>query len=338
MTALTKYDRLEATALWRPEEGAQRVDVLLSLGNATLTISDMRENVLNHWSLPAIQRVNPGERPAIFRPGHDATEELETEDEDMIRALEKVRKLIERRRPHPGRLRHWVTAGVLASLLLLAVFWLPGALRSYTVSVVPEPTRAAIGQQILTRIGRITGQECRGREGRAVLTRLARTTTGNSDLRVVVLSGAVQTTQHLPGNITLLNRALIEDFEHPDVLVGFLMAEELRRDSTDPILPLLDHVGLRGTVQLLTTGHLPAEAIDQYAEDLLTTPQSEVPATALLERFNAQGVSATPYAYALDLTGETTLELIEADPVPEGSAQPLLSDDDWVRLQGVCGE
>ena len=338
MTALTKYDRLEATALWRPEEGAQRLDVLLSLGDATLTISDMRENVLNHWSLPAIQRVNPGERPAVFRPGDDATEELETEDDEMIRALEKVRKLIERRRPHPGRLRHWVTAGVLAFLLLLAVFWLPGALRSYTVSVVPEPTRAAIGQQILTRIGRITGQECRGREGRAVLTRLARTTTGNADLRVVVLSGAVQTTQHLPGNITLLNRALIEDFEHPDVLAGFLLAEELRRDSTDPILPLLDHVGLPGTVQLLTTGHLPEDAIDQYAEDLLTTPQSEVPVTALLERFKAQGVSATPYAYALDLTGETTFELIEADPVSEANASPLLSDDDWVRLQGVCGE
>ena len=338
MTALTKYDRREATALWRPEEGAQRVDVLLSLGNATLTISDMRENVLNHWSLPAIQRVNPGERPAIFRPGDDATEELETEDEDMIRALEKVRKLIERRRPHPGRLRHWVTAGVLASLLLLAVFWLPGALRSYTVSVVPEPTRAAIGQQILTRIGRITGQECRGRDGRAVLTRLARTTTGNPDLRVVVLSGAVQTTQHLPGNITLLNRALIEDFEHPDVLAGFLLAEELRRDSTDPIIPLLTHVGLRGTVQLLTTGFLPETAIDEYAEDLLTTPQSEVPTTALLDRFKAQGVRATPYAYALDLTGETTLDLIEADPVPETLAKSLLSDDDWVRLQGVCGE
>ncbi|WP_282181393.1 hypothetical protein [Aliiroseovarius marinus] len=338
MTALTKYDRLEATALWRPEEGAQRVDVLLSLGDATLTISDMRENVLNHWSLPAIQRVNPGERPAIFRPGDDATEELETEDDEMIRALEKVRKLIERRRPHPGRLRHWVTAGVLVSLLLLAVFWLPGALRSYTVSVVPEPTRAAIGQQILTRIGRITGQECRGREGRAVLTRLARNTTGNPNLRVVVLSSGVQSSKHLPGNITLLNRALIEDFEHPDVLAGFLLAEELRRDSTDPIIPLLNHAGLRGTVQLLTTGYLPEAAIDEYAEDLLTTPQSEVSTTALLERFKAQGISATPYAYALDLTGETTLDLIEADPVPEALANPLLSDDDWVRLQGVCGE
>lgn len=338
MTALTKYERLEATALWRPEEGEQRLDVLLSLGDATLTISDMRENVLNHWSLPAIQRVNPGERPAIFRPGEDATEELETEDDDMIRALEKVRKLIERRRPHPGRLRHWITAGVLVSVLLLMVLWLPGALRSYTVSVVPDPTRAAIGQQILTRIGRITGQECRGRDGRTVLTRLARSITENPALRVIVLSGGVQTATHLPGNITLLNRALIEDFEHPDVLAGFLLAEELRRDRTDPLLPLLDHVGLRGTVQLLTTGDLPDAAIDQYAEDLLIAPQSDLPATALLQRFEAQSIRATPYAYALDLTGETTLELIEADPVPLTNAKSLLSDDDWIRLQGVCGE
>ncbi|SMR81463.1 hypothetical protein SAMN04488030_1930 [Aliiroseovarius halocynthiae] len=338
MTALTKYERLEATALWRPDDGAQRVDVLLSLGDATLTISDMRENVLNHWSLPAIQRLNPGDRPALFRPGEDATEELELEDDDMIRALEKVRKLVERRRPHPGRLRHWVTAGILLFLLALTVFWLPGALRSYTVSVVPEPSRAAIGQQILTRIGRITGQECRGRGGRMVLTRFARRVTENPDLRVVVLSGGVQSSKHLPGNITLLNRALIEDFEHPDVLAGFLLAEELRRNSTDPLLPVLDHIGLRGTVQLLTTGDLPGAAIDQYAEALLVAPQSELPPTALLSRFEAQNISATPYAYALDLTGETSLDLIEADPVSSTTANPLLSDDDWVRLQGVCGE
>ncbi|MCK0126740.1 hypothetical protein MWU76_20280 [Gelidibacter sp. F2691] len=338
MTALTKYDRLEATALWRPEEGAQRVDVLLSLGDATLTISDMRENVLNHWSLPAIQRVNPGERPAVFRPGTDATEELETDDEDMIRALEKVRKLIERRRPHPGRLRHWVTAGILLSLLALSVFWLPGALRGYTVSVVPDPTRAALGQRIMTRIGRIAGQECQGRDGRTVLTRLARNVTKNAALRVVVLSSGVQTSKHLPGNITLLNRALIEDFEHPDVVAGFLLAEELRRETTDPLLPLLDHVGLRGTVRLLTTGDLPDTSIDQYAEDILVAPQTELPATALLRRFEKQGVPSSPYAYALDLTGETTLELIEADPTPVANARDLLSDGDWIRLQGICGE
>lgn len=338
MTALTKYERLEATALWRPEDGAQRVDVLLSLGNATLTISDMRENVLNHWSLPAIQRINPGERPALFRPGEDATEELELEDDDMIRALEKVRKLVERHRPHPGRLRHWMTAGIFLFLLALTVFWLPGALRSYTVSVVPEPSRAAIGQQILTRIGRITGQECRGRDGRTVLTRLGRQVTDNPALRVVALSGGVQTSTHLPGDITLINRALIEDFEHPNVLAGFLIAEELRRDRTDPLLPLLKHAGLPGTVQLLTTGNLPENAIDQYAEALLVTPQSDLPTTDLLARFKAQGISATPYAYALDLTGETTFELIEADPVPANSAKPLLSDDDWIRLQGLCGE
>ncbi|MCK0142041.1 hypothetical protein [Aliiroseovarius sp. F20344] len=338
MTALTKYDRLEATALWRPEEGAQRMDVLLSLGDATLTISDMRENVLNHWSLPAIQRVNPGERPAIFIPGEDATEELETDDEDMIRALEKVRKLIERRRPHPGRLRHWVTAGALLSLLLLTVFWLPGALRSYTVSVVPEATRAALGQRIMARIGRITGQECRGRDGRVVLSRLARNVTGNSALHVVVLSSGVQTSKHLPGNITLVNRALIEDFEHPDVIAGFLLAEELRRETTDPLLPLLDHVELRGTVRLLTTGDLPDASIDQYAEDILIAPQSDLPTTALLNRFGGQGVPSTPYAYALDLTGETTLDLIEADPTPITSARDLLTDDDWIRLQGICGE
>jgi hypothetical protein len=46
----------------------------------------------------------------------------------------------------------------------------------------------------------------------------------------------------------------------------------------------------------------------------------------------------TPYAYAVDITGETTLQLIEADPMSGKETRPVLSDADWLRLQGICGE
>jgi hypothetical protein len=58
----------------------------------------------------------------------------------------------------------------------------------------------------------------------------------------------------------------------------------------------------------------------------------------LLARFEAAAVRSTPYAFALDPTGETTLGLIEADPVPLAVAAPLMPDADWVSLQGICGE
>ncbi|MEO0773689.1 MAG: hypothetical protein AAFZ04_10955, partial [Pseudomonadota bacterium] len=49
------------------------------------------------------------------------------------------------------------------------------------------------------------------------------------------------------------------------------------------------------------------------------------------------GISATPYAYALDLTGEKTLGLIEADPFATSAPEPVMNDADWLRLQAICG-
>ncbi|MCI2395201.1 hypothetical protein [Aliiroseovarius sediminis] len=338
MTALTKYDRLEATGLWRASPDAQRRDVVVSLGNATLTISDMHDTALAHWSLPAIIRLNPGERPALFSPGEDATEELELDDDTLVKAIETVRKVVAKRRPHPGRLRHWISAGIIGLLVALGVFWLPDALRDYTVSVLPEPTRATIGQRILNRIGRVAGKKCSDPNGQTALELLNTRILGRDAPRVVVLSGGVQSAAHLPGRITLLNRALIEDYEEPDVVAGFILAEDMRRQTTDPMNAMLKHAGLRATGQLLTTGDLPDGVIDSYAEDILTTPPADLTDKALLARFGDAGVRTTPYAYALDLTGETTLELIEADPVALPDATPLLTDADWVRLQGICGE
>ena len=160
MTALEQYSRLEATGLWREAPDAQRRDVLVSLGDATLMISTLSEVALAHWSLPAVARLNPGRRPALYSPGADTEERLEIDDPDMITAIETVRAAIDRKRPHPGRLRFWIGAGLAAAMLGLAVFWLPGALTRQTVALLPEASRAEIGTRLLQEIGRLAGPIC----------------------------------------------------------------------------------------------------------------------------------------------------------------------------------
>ena len=44
-----------------------------------------------------------------------------------------------------------------------------------------------------------------------------------------------------------------------------------------------------------------------------------------------------PYAFARDITGESTLPLIEGDPMNGKLTAPLMSDADWLRLQSICG-
>ena len=90
MTALKEYDRLEASGLWRADPTAQRVEVVVSIGDATLTLTDTAERALAHWSLAAVHRKNPSKRPALYAPSDaaDEAEELELSDDDMIAAIE----------------------------------------------------------------------------------------------------------------------------------------------------------------------------------------------------------------------------------------------------------
>lgn len=336
MVALKKYARLEGSALWRASPDDQRREVVVSIGEATLTISDMRDQAITHWSLAAIERANPGNRPAIFFPDGDPSETLEfaVDEAQMIDAIEKLRHAVERARPRPGRLR-WL--GMLSSVAVIAavtIFWLPGALIQHTVSVVPNVKRAEIGTALKDRIERMTGPICTDAAGLRALQRLrARLGTG----QIHIAPGSISTSLHLPGGAILLDRALVEDFEEPDVAAGFALAEQVQAELSDPLHDLLDTMGAMASFHLLTTGELDTETLDRYAEVLLTQERSAPPPEALLDAFAARNLRSTPYAYARDITGESVLALIEADPMAGQSPAPLFSDADWLRLQNICG-
>ncbi len=335
MTALSKYQRLESTGLWRATPDAQRREVIVSFGDATLVLSDRNETALTHWSLAALKRINPRQRPALYSPGSDDTETLEVEDDLMISSIEKVIAAVSRQSPHPGRLRRTALVAGSAIVLSLIVFWLPGALVSHTASVVPDIARQAIGRQLLENIQRLSGKPCDNANGRRALNAMRlRLVPGMR--RLIILRSGVSETGHLPGGIVLMNRALVEDFENAEVPAGFVIAEALRAENRDTLTELLRTVGLIPTFRLLTSGRIPQDALLGYAEHLLTETPPPPDRDRLLARFGSAGVSSTPYAYALDPSGETTLPLIEADPMRDRETQPVLGDSDWVSLQNIC--
>jgi hypothetical protein len=336
MTALEQYRRLEATGLWRESPGDQRREVIVSLGDATLVISNSADIALTHWSLPALERLNPGRRPAIYSPGADTEERLEIDDPDMVTAIEKLRNAIDRSRPRPGRLRLWVGLGLLAGLAILGVFWLPNALTRQTVALLPEASRTAIGNRLLEEMGRLAGPICTNPRGSTALTRLARRSFGDAAPRVAVLPSTIPDTLALPGNIVVANAALVEDHETPEVLAGYLLAEDARRAATDPMLTLLTEAGLPVTFRLLTSGQISDETIHAHAAALLSREGSPVEDAAVLARMAAAQISSEPYAFARDVSGETVLGLIEANPMRGQVSAPLLRDADWISLQEIC--
>jgi hypothetical protein len=337
MTALTKYARLESVALWRAEGDGQRREVVVSIGDATLVIKDLTDQALTHWSLAAIERANPGTRPAIYHPDGDPGETLElAEDEaEMIDAIETLRVAINKSRPRPGRLRLLGILTSVAVVLAAVVFWLPSAMQDHTLTVVPQVKRAQIGNALLRRIERVSGPACVDSGGQRGLVLLgARLKAG----KLAVLPDMTRPSLHLPGHLIVLNRSVLEDFEEPDVAAGFVLSEMVREKAKDPLRDLLEVVGLRENIRLLTTGDVAPPALDAYAEHLLTNgPPARPPLAEHLAQFEAAALRSTPYAYALDITGETTLDLIEGDPMNGKLTEPLMSDADWLRLQNICG-
>lgn len=336
MTALKQYDRLEATGLWRPAPQEQRREVVLTFGDATLVISDNAMRPLAHWSLAAINRSNPGERPAIFLPGPDAAETLEIDDPIMIEAIEKIRKSIARRRPRPGRLRVMGLTALTAALLFLIFVWLPGALTRQTLSVVPPARRAEIGQSLLTEIQHLSGAACRDTLGIVALNELAdRIFPGANPPKLVVVPDSIPEITVLPGRILLINRRIVEDYEDPAVIAGYALAANAEID--DPLGDLLHHAGLLATLKLVTSGSLPKDALRAYAEELVSTPTALASGDVTLDLLAAVGISSAPLALAIDPTGESTRGLIDSDPMQGKLPAVLLNDGDWVALQGICG-
>lgn len=338
MTALKEYARLEASGLWRGAEGAQRRDVIVSVGEASLTILDLKDTPLAHWSLAAIERLNPRELPALYAPGLNADEQLELADDTIIEAIEKVRTAVARRRPHRGRLRVAIMAGALLLVTGLAVFWLPEALIRHTTSIVPPVARAAIGARLLSEIERVSGAACVSSGGQEALDHLGERLFDSGNLRLVVLPSDIPVTAHLPGRTILLSHTLVEDYESPEPAAGYLLAEVARIRAQDPLLRFLEDAGPLAAFKLLTTGRLPDEVYRRRAEELIRATPAPVPEATLLALFRNAGVPSRPYALARDLSGETVLPLIEADPFPDGAPEPVLRDGDWLRLQSICGE
>jgi hypothetical protein len=334
MTALRDYQRLEASGRWRAAPQAERRDVVVSMGEATLTITDLQDRALAHWSLAAIERRNPGQTPAVYAPDGDPGETLELgpDEATMIEAIETLRQAIARGRPRAGRLRLAGVLGLIAALGVAAVLWLPDALLDHTARALPEAKRDQISAALLDRIAQTAGAPCQGGpDSRAALQFLAQRSGAE---RVLVLPDLPRDSLHLPDGTILLHRRLLEEPQDPALAAGFILAEGLRAGDDPPFHALLDWAGLGASLQLLTAGDLSPQLLDRYAARLLSELPEPPRPEALRAAFDAAELPLGPYAEAAGLS-----DVGLAPPAAGNTAKTLplvLRDRDWVLLQGLC--
>ncbi len=338
MTALAQYQRLESSGVWRPSPEDRVRDVVVAFGDATLILRDPRsEEPLSHWSLPAVTRLNPGQRPAIFAPGGTERDEvLEIDDTLMVDAIERIHTAIAAGRPRPGRVRHGMRLALAVILLGAAAVWLPGAIQRHAAWISPPAQRTAIGNQILADLRVATGPEGSRAAGSTVLVRLADRLLGAQG-RIVVLPATLRGARALPGGIVVIGDDLIAGKADPDIAAGHVLAADEVARAHDPLLAAIHRAGTRAAIEMLATGEMPEGALAGYGQALLAGPVARPADEALLARMEQAGVPSEPYARSLDPTGESVLPLIEADPFrTTPPRKPILSDGEWVQLQQIC--
>ncbi len=307
----------------------------MSFGNATLVVSDSAGRPLSHWSLPAVARLNPHDMPALFAPDADATETLEIDDTDMIAAIDAVRGQLIKAKPKRGRVRQVLTAAILLVVFGGTALWGPDALRHQTADAVPALRRAEIGATVLGHLQARTGPVCRGARGRVALQRLRTRLFGQQGPgQIAVLPAALPGPIFLPGGLIVIDRAILARYDDPLVTAGDIVAASAR--TTDPLEDLLRHVGLGATIQLITSGELPDEAMADYATSLLARDEAPPSESTLLPAFAKAKLSSAPYAALRTARDQNGASLITSDPMQGQTMEPVLTDAEWIQLQGIC--
>lgn len=338
MTALTEFQRLEAQGSWRETPEARLREVIVSVGDATLILSDPKSEIpLAHWSLPSVYRLNPGKTPAVYSPQAEGPDEtLEIDDPLMIQAIERVHHAIATHRAHPGRLRGGLFLLAVLAMAVAAVVWLPDALVRHAAKIAPPAQSREIGDAALEDISRSTGAVCSRSSGQAVLDWLAPKLLDDEAV-IRVVPSPVNGVRRLPGEVYVMGTDLLLTKTGPEAAAGHLIAAKLSADDHTLRSEALEFAGPRAALRLLTLGDLPAEAMKGYGEKLLSE-QTRPPADdILLKAFAEKNISSQPYALSTDPTGASVLELIENDPMRNAPpTRPLLTDEQWLALQQIC--
>jgi len=344
MTALDQYRRLEGPGLWAASGSDQRREVVVSFGEATLVIADSRSMiVLSHWSLPAVTRLNPGKRPALYSPEGDGGEILELDDDWLIDALKVVQAALSPPRSFFSRMRRPILAAFSFGALLTAALIVPPALVGHTASVVPMAKRVELADQLRHDLVLSGARVCGSPYGDAALASLQRRLF-QTPAQVIVMRGLpvdYPRVQHVMGRLFLLDARLLDEADSPEALAGALLIAAQRNADDDPLKPLLRHAGVVATFRLLTSAELPVSALSGYAQALLRAPLSVPDAATVLERFARAELSTRPFVdnpFALDpALAQIGPALRAGDPMAgEPRQAALLNDGQWVSLLNIC--
>jgi hypothetical protein len=323
MTALDRFVRLEALGLWREHEDARPREVIVSFGRTTLLLSDRAERPLGHWALAGVTVLRRERGATVYTMTPESGETLAIRDPGMVAAIAAVADgRLAGIGARPPRRRRLLGALAALTVLTVAAYFVPGLIRAQAVRMVPPELALEFGDRMLLGIMEAHGPPCDAPAGERALARLGERLDPEAPprLRVLDLGGALVAA--LPGRTVLIDRAVLAAADTPEEIAGWATLGLAR----DPLDRLLRAIGPVRDVRYILTGEISETALGGAASDA-PAPPTDTEVAAAFAGLAADRIDPRPFAAARANDG--------APAAPEG-ASPVLADQDWVALQGIC--
>ena len=340
MTALDRYERLEAVGIWRDRDDDPGREVVVKFGKSTLVLEARADEPLTHWSLPALRvRARAGSE-ITYAPDGESIETLTIADDEMHAALARV--IAPPTAPPPSDRKPMSivrTLIVLGGLLVLGIAMLPMLLGWVAPSLIAPERARLLAATMIPLIEERTGPTCASPGGAAALDRLGRRLSGTAppDLKVMDLGDIPFLA--LPGETVLISRHLAERAETPEEFAGWAaLGLQMSKEHT-AIRHVFQAAGLRDGFTFLLSGTVTEDTVDGAVNRLLIEGdvRKPLPVPATTELLANAAIPVEPLLAGIRreaLSGSP----LTIPPSEGGDGGPIvLTGIDWRAIQSICG-
>ncbi len=187
----------------------------------------------------------------------------------------------------------------------------------------PEAKRSEIGARLLGHVQRETGATCRVAVGTLALGELG----GAVVRRGEPCADRCRARRTSPGagtarRIIVLDRGMIEQASEPAVVAGHVLAAIAERTSPDALAPVIEGAGFVATLRLLTTGDVPAGALEAHAAAIVARNPCCRRSRRRWRSLVGPACPSHPWADAVDPDGAVSAPLRAADPLAGRAGVP----------------
>lgn len=339
MTALAQYERLEALGVWRAHDGAESREVVIKFGKSTLQLEATADEILAHWSLPALRLKSQDDNAATYAPDFESSESLTVEDAEMRAALGRVLAArLDAPRPPRSRLPMIAATAALFALVGIAVLNLPSVLSSFAPSLIaPERARVLAGQMLPLIEDRI-GPACATRAGDAALDRLARRLMPRAPAQIRVADLGDLPYLALPGETVIISRHIAEQASNPEEFAGWTALAFADGASKTALGHVFLASGISDGLGFLANGSFSGRTLDAAVSRLMLSSDVRRPLEldGVTLHLADAGISVAPLVRGIRreaiVSGPLDVPVVEG-----GEGGPLvLTDGEWVAIQGIC--